>query len=179
MNPGLYIINTSVSSLGQTVYPFYVGEVSVIASGVTIVITSSTGSWPSETMAFDNGGPGTSFNLTAPTPAQVAAQTTSPKGIAGVAIWVDPNWPSATPANSNGNTTMTFSEGANATIEGAIVAPSQNVSFQNGANTNSTCTQLIAYSIVFTAGISSFSTTGCSALGVLPIGGTTKVQLVE
>jgi hypothetical protein len=147
MNPGVYIVDRGV---------FHVtGGANVNAtSGVTIVLTSSSGS-NYATALFDNG---ITFNITAPT-------TGTTKGLA---LFQD--------RRAEATNSESFGGGSTTNITGALYFPAQTVNYANGATTTSTCTQLIAYRVIFSGG-SKFMD-GCSAVGTTEIGYTAST-LVE
>ena len=127
LNAGTYIIDRGdfKTSSGAT----------VTGTGVTIILTSSTGS----SYGGVNIGSGSTVTLSAPT-----CGATS--GIPGIAVWVDKHAPAASDS---------FSSGAALTINGAIYAPSQTVAF--GGNSSSTsCIQVVADQISF-SGSSTFN----------------------
>ena len=64
----------------------------------------------------------------------------------------------------------------NSTAVPSLYFPAQTVNYANGATTTSTCTQLIAYRVIFSGG-SKFMD-GCSAVGTTEIGYTAST-LVE
>ena len=110
--------------------------------GVTIVLTSSTGS---NYATADISG-GTYVNITAPASGPTA----------GLAFFQDRNAPS--------NGTDSFSGGATQNITGAIYFPNQDVNYSGGTATGgSQCTQLIAYTMTFSGG-STFNN-NCAGVG--------------
>ncbi len=148
LNPGVYIIDRGTLNIGYS---------TIIGTGVTFVLTSSTGSnYPTFTI-----GNGASLNITAPTTGATA----------GMAFFQDPKAP-----NSGTNS---FGGGSTQIITGAIYFPSQIVAFSNGTSNTSTCTQLIAFRIQYTGG-AKFGN-NCSGTGVLGIGAApaTTTALVE
>jgi hypothetical protein len=147
MNPGVYIIDRGTFDLAG-------GATLNATAGVTIVLTSSTGS-NYATSVIDNGS---TINLTAPTTGATA----------GMAFFQDPR------ASSSG--TDTFAGGATTNITGALYFPSQTVSFSNGTSNASSCTQLISYRVQYTGG-SKFGS-NCTGTGVKSIGGS-STALVE
>jgi hypothetical protein len=147
MNPGVYIIDRGTFDLEG-------GATLNATAGVTIVLTSSTGS----NYATATVGNGTTINLTAPTSGTTA----------GMAFFQDPR------ASSSG--TDTFAGGATTNITGALYFPSQTVSFSNGTSNASSCTQLISYRVQYTGG-SKFGS-NCTGTGVKSIGGS-STALVE
>ncbi|WP_146030183.1 TadE/TadG family type IV pilus assembly protein [Methylocella silvestris] len=122
MTPGVYFIDRGTFNV--------VGGVSLTATGVTIILTKSTGSSYAN-LSFSNGA---TVNLSAPTSGATA----------GIAVFGDRNAPA-----SNFNT---VTGGTALTVNGAIYLPTQQVSFQNGSGNASACTQLIAATITLTGG---------------------------
>lgn len=146
MNPGVYIIDRGTFALN--------GGATVTGTGVTIVLTSSTGS--NYASASINGG--TNLTLSAPTSGATS----------GIVFLQDRNAPTGGMSTFNG--------GAQMLVTGALYFPSQEVKYTGGSSNASTCTQLIAYQIDYTGG-SRFNNS-CSGVGVTPIG-QTSTALVE
>ena len=138
MAPGTYIIDNGSFSLQ--------GGATVNATGgVTIVLTGSSGSNVG-TAQIANG---TTLNLTAPSSGPTS----------GIAILQDPR-ASSTADNMAG--------GSSLNVNGALYFPSSVVDFSNGSSNNATCTQLIAFQVVFEGGArfgNSCTGTGTSAIG--------------
>ncbi len=147
MNPGVYIIDRGSFNVG--------GAVQLTGTGVTIVLTKSTGS----SYATITIGNGAQVTLTAPTSG----------ALAGLVFFGDRNAPLSNSSN--------FGGGANFNITGSIYLPSQTVTFNNGISNPSGCTQLIAGKIQFSGG-AQFKN-NCDSAGARPIGGGTASQLVE
>jgi hypothetical protein len=145
MNPGVYFVDRGSFSVG--------GAVQLNGAGVTIVLTSSTGSGYA-TITIANGA---NVTLSAPTSGATA----------GIVVFGDRSAPAS---NSND-----LGGGAAINVNGALYLPSQNLIFQNGVNNPSGCTQLIAATIVLQGG-SKFQN-NCPA-GVAAIGGG-NASLVE
>jgi hypothetical protein len=148
MSAGVYVIAGN-SNGGFSV----AGGSQVSGTGVTVVLTGSGSNYA--TASITNGA---TVNLSAPT-------TGSTKGLV---FFADPNSPS-TPGS-------TFGGGSQMTLTGALYFPSQTVNYQNGTSTSATCTQLIAWLIVFQGGASFNS--NCANTGVGTIGASTS-KLVE
>ena len=146
MSPGVYVIDRGTFSLN--------GNSTVTGTGVTIVLTSSTGA-NYATMSINGGAV---FHVTAP----------SSGATAGLAIVSDRNAPTSTVSTLNGGSTMWMT--------GAVYFPTQTVTFTGGNNTSSSCTQLIAYHIRY-SGNSAFDI-NCAGVGVTQIGAT-ATTLVE
>ena len=141
LNPGIYVINSGNFNLSG-------GTTFNATGGVTIVLTSSTGS----NYATANISGGANVNITAP--------TSGPTG--GLAFFQDRNAPSSG--------TDSFSGGASQNITGAIYFPHQAVNYSGGTATGgSDCTQLIAYTMKFSGG-TTFNN-NCAGAGTAAIGG--------
>jgi hypothetical protein len=147
MGPGVIIVD------GGNFHPTGGSTVNA-ANGTTIVLTGSSGSNVG-TSQIDNG---VTINLVAPT-------TGTTKGIA---IIQDPR---------AGTATSNMAGGASVNITGALVFPSSVVDFSNGTSNNSSCTQLIAFQVVFTGG-AKFGN-NCTGTGTSGIGATTATSLVQ
>jgi len=145
LNPGVYIVNQGSFSVA--------GGVTMTGTGVTIVLTSSTGS-NYATVSISNGA---NVTLSAPTSGATA----------GLVFFGDRNAPSS---NTN-----TIAGGSTLNLTGVIYFPSQLVAFSNGSSNPSGCTELIAGLMQFTGG-ATFGN-NCST-GVLAINGGTSL-LVE
>ena len=150
MNPGVYFVDRGSFNVG--------GNVILNGTGVTIVLTSSTGS----NYATASIGNGANVTLAAPT-----TGTTQ-----GIAFFGDPNAPWSSQASKQ----QTFGGGASMNITGALYFPSTQVNFNNGISNPSGCTQLIAGTINFQGG-AQFSN-NCAGTGTGSIGGgaTTLVE---
>jgi Flp pilus assembly protein TadG len=146
MNAGVYIVDRGLFDLTG-------GATLTATAGVTIVLTSSSGS-NYATATIDNG---TTINITAP-----ASGATK-----GLAFFQDRR------AAATG--TDNFAGGASMTVNGGLYFPAQMVNFSNGA-TSSVCTQLIAYRVTYTGG-SKFMD-NCTGFGTTEIGavGTSLVE---
>jgi predicted outer membrane repeat protein len=146
MNPGVYFIDRGTFNVG--------GAVRLTGTGVTIVLTKSTGS----NYATVTIGNGANVTLSAPTSGATA----------GLVFFGDRNAPLSK--------TSSFTGGATVSITGAIYLPTQTVTFSNGISNPSGCTQLIAGKIQFTGG-ANFKN-NCTNTGVSAIGAT-STTLVE
>lgn len=119
LNPGTYIMDGG----GFTVN----GGATVNGSGVTLVFTSSNGrDWANVTI---NGN--ANVNLT--------PMTYGPTR--GIVVYADRNTPQGTSFKFNG--------GSNQYFGGAIYVPTGAVNFAGGANTSTTCTQVIGDTVTF------------------------------
>jgi len=120
LNPGVYFIDRGTFAVG--------GGAHLTGAGVTIVLTSSTGSNYANAV-IDNG---TTVTLSAPTTGATA----------GMVFFGDRR-------ASPGSTSSTFAGGTAIDFTGAIYLPTQTLNWNNGANnTSSNCTELIAGTIV-------------------------------
>jgi Flp pilus assembly protein TadG len=148
LNPGVYVLDQGSLSVA--------GNATVSGEGVTVVMTSSTGSNPAT--ASIHGG--ATLDITAP--------TTGPT--AGIAFFQDRT---GTPGTIND-----FSGGTTQNISGAIYFPTETITFAGGTNTgnNTTCIQLIADEIDFKGNAN--LAINCTGKGVKSIGGSTA-KLVE
>jgi hypothetical protein len=146
LNPGVYIVDRGNFNVG--------GAVVMSGTGVTIVLTSSTGS------SYANVTIGNGANVT------LSAPTTG--ALAGLVFFGSRSAPAS---NSND-----LEGGALLKITGAIYFPSQKVVFSNGISNPSGCTQLIAGTIQFTGG-ARFQN-NCAGTGTIAIGGGLS-KLVE
>ncbi|MDE3015521.1 MAG: hypothetical protein KGI29_01155 [Pseudomonadota bacterium] len=123
LQPGVYIIDRGTLSVN--------GGNTLTGNGVTIILTSSTGS--DYATASINGG--ANVTLSAPTSGTDA----------GVAIYQDRNAPIDSSSSFNGGSTMN--------VTGAIYFPHGELSFTGGNSTSSpSCTQVIAWSLNFSGG---------------------------
>ena len=138
MNPGVYFIDRGAFSVQ--------GGVSLTGTGVTIVLTSSTGSGYATTSIAN----GTNVTLSAPTTGATA----------GITFFGDRRAPASNVED--------FGGGATINVNGALYFPTQEVDFQNGISNPSGCTQLIGGTIKFVGG-SNFQN-NCPA-GVVAAGG--------
>jgi Flp pilus assembly protein TadG len=120
LNPGLYILDGGSLTVN--------GGATVNGSGVTLVFTSSSKTdWATVTI---NGN--ATVNLT--------PMTYGPTK--GIVVYADRNMPVGTSFKFNG--------GANQYLAGAVYVPTGAVSFSGGANTATTCTQVIGDTVTFT-----------------------------
>jgi hypothetical protein len=151
LNPAIYIIDHGDFTLS--------GNSSLSGSGVTIVLTSSTGA-NYATVSISGGA---TVSLTAPTSGPTA----------GLAFFQDRNAPAAGSNRLTGGSTQN--------ITGVIYFPNQNLTFSGGTTTaGAPCTQVLALTLTF-SGNSSFnnaSTNNCAGTGMRGIGNG-FVQLVE
>jgi Flp pilus assembly protein TadG len=161
MNPGTYssitVSGGSTLTMNSGIYVIYgsggfnlSGGTTTNASGVSIVLTSNTGSsYGSITISG-----GATLTLTAP----------SSGSMQGVAFYVDRNAPKSG--------SDSFSGGSSMAITGSIYTPSQQANYSGGSSTASACLQLIADTVNFSGG-SSFGVS-CGSLtvpGLQPTGG--------
>jgi Putative Flp pilus-assembly TadE/G-like len=144
LNPGTYILDGGNFDVE--------GNGTVNGTGVTIVLTSSTG----KNYGIIKLAGGSIVSITAPTAGAAL-------GFPGVAIWVDKNAPTATD---------TFNGGTTENINGAIYLPSQEINYAGGSATSidgavTKCTQLVGFTINFTSN-SYLTHAYCSAMN-LPV----------
>jgi hypothetical protein len=119
LNPGLYVIDGGNFTVN--------GGGTVNGTGVTLVFTSSSGrDWPTITI---NGN------------ANVNLSPMTYGSTRGIVVYVDRNTPLGTSYKFNG--------GANQYFAGAIYAPTGAITFAGGADTATTCTQIIGDTITF------------------------------
>jgi Flp pilus assembly protein TadG len=163
LQPGVYIVdrgNLSVSGQATLDCPSCVAG----TSGVTIVVTSSTGS--NYGQVGINGGATVSLNA-------------PPSGsTAGLVFFQDRNAPTAAGSNLNCGQANCINGGSTQNLQGAIYFPNQQVQYSGGSNSGQSnpCTQLIAYQLKFT-GTSTFNN-NCAGYGTQNIG-QTPTTLVE
>jgi hypothetical protein len=123
-------------------------QATITGTGVTIILTSSTGSANIGTVKINGGA---TVTLTAPTTGATA----------GIALWVDKNAPY--------DASNTLLGGSSQNINGVIYMPDQSVTFVGGSAQLTTCLQLIALSVTFQGNSNTYITqSGCGTLG-LPI----------
>lgn len=146
MNPGIYYIDRGSLQMA--------GGATLQGTGVTIILTSSTGSNYAD--ATINGG--ATLAITAP--------TTGPT--AGIAIFGDRNMPTSNVYKFNG--------GDNQVIGGAVYIPKGTLQYAGGNNASTNCTQVIADTVSFVG--NSLLKINCSGSGTRPIG-TAVASLVE
>jgi hypothetical protein len=147
LSPGTYIMDQGLFTVG--------GGSSVTGDGVTIVLTSSSGS--NYAAVKIDGGAIINLNNNTPGPVQ------------GLTFFQDRN------ASTSG--TNSFEGGTTQQITGALYFPSQTVKFAGGTDTGlSTCTQLIALKITFDGNAA--LNNSCANAGVKSIGAS-QTQLVE
>jgi hypothetical protein len=139
MNPGIYILNKGDFSIGA--------QATVTGTGVTIILTSSTGS----NFGSVNISSGASVNLSAPTNGATA----------GILFYEDRNAPSSI--------TSTFQGGSTMNLNGALYFPSSSLKYAgNSTSTAGTCLSIIANNVTLT-GAAGLGVSGCV---VPPPGGT-------
>ena len=146
MNPGVYIIDRGSLQMA--------GGSTLQGTGVTIILTSSTGSNYAD--ATINGG--ATLAITAP--------STGPT--AGIAIFGDRNMPTSTTFKFNGGDTQV--------IGGAVYVPHGTLQYAGGNNADTNCTQVIGDTVTFVG--NSLLKINCSGYGTRPIG-TAVASLVE
>lgn len=119
LNPGIYVVDRGLLRIN--------GGATLRGSGVTIVLTSSTGT-DYATMQINGQSV---VDLSAPTSGPTA----------GVVIYQDRRAPSGGSNVLNGGSTQS--------LQGAVYFPSQTVTFTGGSSTTSGCTQLLASQVEF------------------------------
>lgn len=145
LNAGVYIIDRGNLSVG--------GGATLTGSGVTIILTSSTG-----------GAYGTA-TFAARSTVSLSAPATGPT--AGVVLAQDRLAP------TSGTNTLASDR---QTLNGAVYFPRQTIAFTGGTPAGQDCLQLIARVIDF-GGVSAIAS-ACADRGVMPIGGA-SIALVE
>jgi hypothetical protein len=119
LNPGLYYVDGGTFTVN--------GGGTVNGTGVTLIFTSKLrNDWATATI---NGN--ATVNLTPPTYGPTA----------GIVVMADRNAPAGTSFKFNG--------GANQTLAGAVYAPTGAVTFAGGADTGTSCTQVIGDTVTF------------------------------
>ncbi|HET7084551.1 MAG TPA: pilus assembly protein TadG-related protein [Rhizomicrobium sp.] len=146
MNPGIYFIDRGSLKMS--------GGATLIGTGVTIILTSSTGNNYAD--ATINGG--AVLQLTAPTSGPTA----------GLAFFGDRNMPAGT--------TFKFNGGDNQVIGGAVYVPKGTLQYAGGANAATNCTQVIGDTVSFVG--NSQLKINCAGSGTRPIG-VSVASLVE
>ena len=136
LDPGTYILDRGNFRVS--------GNSTVNGTGVTLVITSRTGS---DYGAIDIHT-GSTIEITAPA-------LGAGGGIPGIAIWVDGEQPAARD---------TFDGGSTQNINGAIYLPGRHVKYSGGSPSATRCSQLIARTVTFTG--SSYFRHDCLGAGV-------------
>ena len=156
LNPGVYYIDGAGGNLQID------SGATVTGTGVTFVLTSSTGKSNSYAGAKINGGD--TLSITAPTSNSALGADSS-----GVVIFEDPKGTSLVEINGTSNTYF----------GGAIVAPSAPIQFAGTgvSGTGHNCTQIIGDTITF-IGNSSVSS-DCSSQGTAAISGGVQTVLSE
>lgn len=146
LNPGVYVIDRGSLQVA--------GGATISGTGVTIILTSSTGSNYADLTI--NGG--ATVAITAPTTGATA----------GLAFFGDRNMPV--------DTTFKFNGGSGQVIGGAVYVPHGTLQYAGGDNTDTNCTQVIADTVAFVG--NSKLKVNCAGSGTRAIG-TAKATLVE
>lgn len=170
--PGTYVINGTSASTNGNVFQIN-GGATVTGTGVTIVLTGSGSSASNWATVHINGT--SNVSLTAPMPG-------ASSGMPPFVFYQDRNAP-ATPTGSNGNQ---FNGTTNMNITGAMYFPTQLVTWNGtsalGSGGTATCTQIVAYQIIFN-GTTNFNSNAfnCKDIGITSLNapGGTSVALVE
>ena len=121
LDPGTYILDRGNFTV--------IGSSTVNGTGVTLVLTSRTGS---NYGAIDIRA-GSRIEMTAPTLGAIT-------GIPGIAIWVDGDEAGASDTFNGGNTQN---------INGAIYLPGRHAKYSGGSPSATRCNQLIAWTVTF------------------------------
>jgi hypothetical protein len=181
MNAGVYILDgQGVGSCSGNTKPtaclsgdFIVNNgAAVTGSGVTVALTTS------KSVAIDIGNVNIENNSTL----SISAPTSNVNGypVQGIALWQDPRAPNPSSGDGNQYTATsdgvnTIASGASTDIAGLIYFPSEGL-FYSGGNGGVSCTQIVAFSIVFKSSANFNYPNDCAAeAGELPIGGTAKL----
>jgi len=152
MEPGTYIIDQGDFKVN--------GGGTITGDGVTIILTSSTGSGYGS-IQITGGG---TVNLTAP--------TTDGATFEGVLFFQDPSAPNSPSLNS------TVTGGSEVELGGAVYLPNNDISFSGGSTADSNgCLMLVAQNISFNG--SADIDNQCDAYGGNPITFGAKPGLVE
>ncbi len=160
LNSGVYIIDRGSFDIGAQ------ATITSATGGVTILLTSSTGS--NYATIKVNGG--ATVNL--------SAQTSG--AYSGILFFQDRN--AAASGNGNcGNKVNCLNGGANMNLTGVIYIPNQTLSYIGGSDIGgSTCTQLVGRVVQFNGNSDSYvDNSGCAAAGVTNIEVPGVVKLVE
>jgi hypothetical protein len=148
LNPGVYIVDRGAFDVGS--------HATVSGTGVTIILTSSTGS--SHATAEVNGG--ATVNIAAPTSGTYQ----------GIAFYQNRNAAAGGVNRFNGGATMN--------ITGALYFPNQTLYFTGGATSGAgSCTQIVARIVEFNG--NSGITNNCAGTGLNNISVPGVVRLVE
>lgn len=148
LNPGTYIVDRGTFNAN--------GQARITGTGVTIILTSSTGSDYSTVTI--NGG------------ANVSLSAATSGDYAGVLFYQDRNAPVATNTNK-------FNGGGTTNFEGALYFPKQELEFSgNNESTGSGCTKLISKTVTFTG--NSYLSNNCPA-SVATVATSGNVKVVE
>jgi hypothetical protein len=148
LGPGIYVVDRGSFSMAGT-------STLMATGGVTIILTSSTGSG----YATASVAGGTTLSVTAP--------CTGPT--AGLAFFQDRNAPSSGSNSFAGESTQN--------IDGALYIPHQTISYSGSSGgSGAVCTQLVGFKLKF-SGNSTFNN-NCAAMCTAAIGSSGS-QLVE
>ncbi len=161
LNAGVYIIDRGSFDIGAQ------AEIrTATGAGVTILLTSSTGS----DYATINVNGGATVNMSAQTSGTYS----------GMLFYQDRN-AEASGSGNCGNKVNCLNGGASMNLTGIIYTPNQTISYVGGASSGgSTCTQIVGRQVQFNGNSNSYVTkTGCAAAGVADITVPGVVKLVE
>lgn len=153
LNPGTYVIKGGNLTFKEA----------ITGTGVTFVLTGD----PSSTTGTVSVNAGASLNLTAPTAADTTGSITG--NYAGMVFYQDQNAPTGANNNFNGGSTMS--------ITGAMYFKNQEVTFNGGSSTTSTCLKIVADTIKITGNANMTTSCPTTVPDIDMPGGT--VQLME
>jgi len=142
-NPGVYYVDRGTFTVN--------GGASLHGTGVTIVLTSSTGSNYADVKLTG----GSTLNLTAP----------NTGALSGIVFFGDRNAPKGTSYKFNGDSGQIYG--------GAVYLPQGDVQWAGGTGTSTNCTQIIGDTITFTG--NSDVAVNCGGYGTKAIGLSTKL----
>jgi Flp pilus assembly protein TadG len=142
-NPGTYYVDRGTFTVN--------GGASLHGTGVTIVLTSSSGSSYADVKLAG----GSTLNLTAP----------STGTLSGIVFFGDRAAPKGTSYKFNGDSEQVYG--------GAVYLPEGDVQWAGGAGTSTSCTQIIGNTITFTG--NSDVAVNCNGYGTKAIGLSTKL----
>jgi Flp pilus assembly protein TadG len=153
LQSGTYIFDVSTCNTCLSIS----AQSTLAGSGVTLIFTSSTGSYPNNATAVKIAG-GATIDLSPPTSGAYS----------GIVMYADRNMPVGTSFNLEG--------GASQVLTGATYLPKAAVKFAGGNNGNDGCAELVGDTVTFT-GNSNFSVS-CPNAPNVPIG-SSSAKLVE
>ena len=152
LNPGVYVMDRGTFNVS--------GGANLTGDGVTIILTSSTGS----NHATANICGGSHVNISAPTSGNNS----------GVAVYQD--------QNASDSSTNSFSGGSDMNITGAVHCSKGTLEFSGGSTQTPACTQVIGKTVSICGEshiTSSCSNSGMSSISTASSGSSSTVKLVE